>query len=793
MGEMTGVPTEDGGMEFSFDNQEDALPEAPMGDHDENLVDHLTDDQLFEIANKVVDEFEADKQSRAEWESMFERGIQLLGLKIEETSEPFDGACMAVHPLLIENCVKFQSKASTELFPPGGPVKTEIIGTVNEPKEQKALRVRQFMNWQCTEQMPEYFDESERMLFFLAFFGSAFKKLYYHSGLQRPTVEMVPISEFYVSNFAKDLSTADRYTQVIYRTEAQFEQDVVGGLYKDIDIGMPTAPQLSALTQATSKVQGISTTLSANDKVFTLLEQHRYLAMPWDAPDGPLCPYVVTVDQESRKVLSVRRLWWPDDPLKKKIVFYTHYRYVPAFGFYGLGLIHFLGNLAMSATHSMRAFLDSAQFANMQGGIKTRALRFTDDEAVGPGQFKEAEFDGDDIRKAVMLYPFKEPSQGLLAMYQEIVRAGQKFADTTEQVVADSTNYGPVGTTLALLDASTKFFSAVHKRLHKAQKEEFRLLAELDKYWLPPEYPYDVVGGSRKVFKQDFDGSVDVVPVSDPNTPSQAHRIAKANAVYELAKQEPPGTLNRAAVLKYILTAADVPNVDNFVVDPDAGAEPRDPMSDIKAALQGIPVRAFPGQDHDAYIQVFTAFVQDPNIGQNPTFGPTIAVLTAAIRDHQVAQWMMQVESVMKQKAQQGQPQGRPPQIPDQIMAQAAQEVKSANEMRAQMPGGQINPDLLLAQSAMLDSQIKQAKLPADQVAKAAQIATRNRELDIRQQENMIEMVQHHMALTKDVNKDVLNQNTKLSIESSKRLMESAKLQSQERIARMKPKPTGGK
>lgn len=371
---------DDGGVVIEFGNSDegpDEIPEYAMDDEEgffKNLVDDLDEDTLEEISNQVLDNYEADKESRAEWESMFERGFDLLGLKVEEASEPFEGACTAVHPLIIESAVKFQSKATQELFPPAGPVRTQIVGKSDERREQQSQRVKTFMNYQLTEQIPEYFDETERMLFNLPLIGSAFKKIYFDTTLNRPVSEFVPIDQFFVSYYATDLRRADRYTHLIYRSPIELQRCINAGMYAEIDLPTAAVPSQTAMAEKMNTILGLSPS-SQHDPQYVLLEQHCYLELPTELTeedDGLALPYIVTIEEQSRKVLSVRRNYNPNDPAKQKKMFFTHYRYVPGFGFYGLGLIHFLGNLTMTATAAMRALVDAGQFANLPGGFKQK-------------------------------------------------------------------------------------------------------------------------------------------------------------------------------------------------------------------------------------------------------------------------------------------------------------------------------------------------------------------------------------------------------------------------------------
>ena len=424
-------------------------------DHYANIAEFLDDEELQEIGEDVCEAYEADKESRAEWESTFERGFDLLGLKLQETTEPFEGSCTAVSPLIIESAVKFQSKATIELFPANGPVRTQIVGDVTPEREQQAQRVQDFMNYQFTEQITEYFDEFEKMLFHLPLIGSAFKKMFYDPMMMRPCSEFVPVDQFYVSYHASDLQKAERYTHVISRTPNEMDRDIFSGMYMDADLAEATAPDPDSFTSKIDSIMGISPAENY-DLQYVLLEQHCYLDLPepFNNPDEVALPYVVTVEEESRKVIAIRRNWSKEDPTQSKQTYFTHYKFVPGFGFYGLGLIHLLGNMTMSATSALRSLVDAGQFSNLPGGFKARGVRVVGgNDPIAPGEFREVEATGLDLQKSIVPLPYKEPSQTLYNMLNWLTEAGQKFADSTEQIVNESSNYGPVGTTMALIES----------------------------------------------------------------------------------------------------------------------------------------------------------------------------------------------------------------------------------------------------------------------------------------------------------------------------------------------------
>ncbi len=727
---------DDGGVIVDFAQQEDVLmkPSEDIAEWYGNLCETLEEEDLFSIALDTIENYQADKDSRGEWESMFERGFELLGLKLEPGSEPFEGACTAVHPLLIESAVKFQSKSSSELFPSSGPVKVNILGKHTPEKEMQANRVQNFMNYQVTEQMPEYFDEFERMLFHLPLIGSAFKKTYYDSTLKRPVSEFIPIDQFYVSYFATDLRNADRYTHVIYRSPIELEKDVRAGVYKDVELPDPNQTNITSFTEKMDTIIGISPS-SDKDPQYVLLEQHCYLDI--EGKDQSL-PYIVTVEEQSRQVLSIRRNYEQNDPNMEKRSHFVHYRFVPGFGFYGLGLIHFLGNLTMSATAAMRSLIDAGQFANLPGGFKAKGLRMVgDNEPISPGEFKEVEATGVDLSKAIIPLPYKEPSSTLFQMLTFVASAGQRFADSTEQIVSDAASYGPVGTTMALLEASSKFFTAIHKRLHKSQRDEFRILAKIDYDYLPDEYPYDVPFEDRSIFKSDFDGRIDIVPVSDPNIPSNAHRMMMANMALQMAQQSPPGMFNMEALNRTILNAANMPNLEQ-ILPPKIEPKPMDPVSDIMAATKGVPIAAFPGQNHDAHIQIKMAYLQDPANGANPIMQRIQPILQANIQEHSVMKYQEQMNGITEElMAQTPSEQKQDPSVVEMVMAQAAQQVMNANQAMGQAQ----SPEQQLVALEQAKVELQKQKLQSDTMVQAAEMEIKNKQLELDENEQIIDML----------------------------------------------------
>jgi hypothetical protein len=732
--------------------------------HFANIAEYVGDDELEYVVNKVIDGFEADRDSRSEWDETLTNGLDLLGLKFEETGTAFQGSCAATHPLIIEAAVKFQSKASQELLPANGPVRTQIIGDPDSQIVQQSNRVRKFMNYELTELMPEYFDEMERMLFHLPIVGSAIVKMYYDGGLARPTAEHIPIDQFYVSYSATDLRKAERYTHVIYKSAVDLEADIRSGMYRDLGDDLPEAADTRSDNEIAQKIDQIMGLHSGGeDPEYTLLEQHVTCQLEDD--DRPY-PYIITVEQDSRTVLSIRRNYLEDDPLSEKMIHFTHYRYVPGFGFYGLGLIHLIGNLTMTATSAMRALVDAGQFANLPGGFKAKGIRVVgDSDPISPGEFKEVETLGMDLSKSIVNLPYKEPSQTLFQLLGFVSSAAEKFADQTDQVVSDAASYGPVGTTMALLEASAKFFSAVHKRLHAAQRQQFKILARINYDFVPVNgYPYATPDGDMTVFQQDFDGRVDVLPVSDPNIPSRAHRISLASMALQFSAQSPPGTFNTSELIRQVLEAADFPNIDQVIPKPEQ-AEPADPITDIITVSKGRPIAAFPGQNHEAHIQVKTNFLQDPTAGASAAMAQFVPVIEANIREHMMLRYQTQIEGVVAQTVppemyaqavQQG--------MQDQIIADAAAKVMTANQQI--IAGGSPEQQLLANDTARLEldkaalqldgikesasSELDKEKVQLSAIKDAATLATKNRQLDLQEDKQRVEALRDGIKIMSD-------------------------------------------
>ncbi len=728
LGESTELTlNEDGSVEVDLDIDDDM--DSPYvyteGGHYANLVGDIDEEILDDLAEKVYKSVEQDEQDRSEWMKTIEFGLDLLGMKVEEKQVPFQGACSAQHPLLMESAVKFQSKASNELLPADGPVQCKVMGEITVEREDQANRVAKHMNYQLTEEMSEFYVDTERLLLYVPLVGSGFKKTYYDAHLERPVSEFVSADMFLVPNHASDLFRAPRYTHILFKSSYELDADFAADLYtKPEELGQPQEPKLTDVARKTNSLMGIEISLGDNSNVYTLYEQHVecYIeGLDELNEDYELAsPYIITIDSASRKVLGVRRNWKKGDEKRVKKVQFTHYEFVPGFGFYGIGYIHLLGNLQLSLTSSLRSLVDAGQFANLQGGFKLKGVRIIDDGSpIMPGQFKDLEAMTQDIHKAIMPLPFKGADQTLYQMLEFLDAKGQKFADSSEQVIADSTNYGPVGTTMALLDASTKFFSAVHKRLHNSLKQELRVLASINAETLPDDSIYNLENETISVSRADYDRRVDVVPVSDPNISSNSHRMAKAQTLLQVA-QTNPEEHDMREVLKHFYINMDFADIDK-ILPPKEEAQENDPMSDINFAQQGKPIKAFAGQDHKAHIALKQAFMQDPLSGGNPQMQKTAIALQANIQEHMVMNFQEQLQ------AQGGDP------------SQAAQQVAKMNQQQLQREqeeamGGNEAQDqaaLTIAQAEMMDTQTQAKKEAFDELYKTADLELKKEKVDL--------------------------------------------------------------
>ena len=640
------METEDGGVIIDF---EGSLAENMMGpDHDSNLAEFIEESELESMASELVSDFESDRESRSDWARAYVKGLDLLGMKIEDRQQPWAGASGVFHPVLTESVVRFQAQAMGELFPASGPVKSKIMGKMTPEKADQADRVQNEMNYLLTEEMTEYRDELEQMLFKLPLAGSAFKKVYYDPLMDRPCAVFVPSEEFVVSYGATDLMTCPRYTHVMKKSENEIRELQVAGFYRDVELPAPS-PDFSDIQEKYDELDGESAVIEDDDR-HTILEMHVTINMPdeFDDPDGIARPYVVTVDKSSREILSIRKNWYEDDQRKKKRLHFVHYRYLPGLGFYGTGLIHLIGGLAKSATSILRQLVDAGTLSNLPAGLKARGLRIKgDDTPLMPGEFRDVDVPGGAIRDSITFIPYKEPSSVLYSLLGNIVEEGRRIGSVADIQVGDTNAQAPVGTTLALMERSMKVMSGVQARLHAAMKKELRLLARIVHDYMPEEYAYEVDGDFSRT--DDFDKRIDVIPVSDPNAATMSQRIMQYQAALQLAQQAPQ-LYDMGKLHRQMLEVLGIQDADDLIKLPD-DIKPADPVTENMMILKQEPVKAFKYQDHEAHLAVHMAAAQDPKlaqmIGQSPFAQVIQQAMSAHITEHVAFQYRREMEKML--------------------------------------------------------------------------------------------------------------------------------------------------
>ena len=716
----------------------------------DNLVDQLDDDTLDEIASELIDAFEADVRSRKDYEDTIKKGMELLGLKIEDTTKPFPGACSAHHPMMIEGAVQFQSQAIKELFPSGGPVKAQIVGERTEDSVRQSNRIKEFMNYQLTETMEEYFDDFDQMLFYLPIVGSCFKKIYYDESLKRPVSKFIPITDFVISYNTTDLRTSGRYTHIIRMTQNELRKKIANGFYAEMDTDMnPEEDDSNDITQKIQDIEGITPSKNyQKDGRFTILEMHVDLDVPGYEKDFA-CPYIVSICKETQQVISIRENFQDDDPDFKRIQHFVHYKFLPGFGFYGLGYVHLLGNLQKSVTTILRSLVDAGQFSNLPGGFKARGMRVEGEQPVGFGEFRDVEGYGEDIRKSIVPLPFKEPSQTLFALLGSMTQEGRRLAAITDLQVGDMNSNAPVGTTIALLEQGIKVMSSIHKRLHKAQREEFKVIARINQDFMPDYYPYRIAGDNRFIFKKDFDSNVDILPVSDPNIFSTAQRVLLAQTQLQAAAAAPQ-IHDMKEAYKRLYEALDVKNVDEILL-PEMGAKRKDPATENYAMMYGRPVKAFAAQDHDAHIAVHQAMLSDPTMTpQSPQLAQALAgTILSHIQEHMAHKYRTLVMSQSGadlppapeyDKSNPGKDEEYPEMTPEmenqvaKLQAQAAMQMSQQNQQAAQQAQQQQQMADPRVQIAMQDLAIKKQEADRKVMDSQARAEARNRQLEMQEQ-----------------------------------------------------------
>ena len=679
----------------------------------ENIAEVMDDAALGELASKITSFYHEDLESRKDWYETFRDGLDLLGIKTNTRSEPFEGASGVYHPLLAEAVTHFQAQTYRELLPAGGPVDTKVMGVTSDPKLEQANRVKNFMNYQLTYKMEEYDPEMDQMLFYLPLAGSAFKKSYYDPSVGRAVCRFVKAEDLVVPYTTTDLATSPRITHVIKMTENDLKKLQLSGFYRDIDMGSPSFVGQSDLKDKIDELEGVDR--SNGDDEFTLLEVHGEFDLEGfedkdqnGEPTGLALPYIATVCLDTNDVLSIRQNYDPTDPMRKKVEYFTHFKFLPGLGFYGFGLIHMIGGVTKSATAILRQLIDAGTLSNLPAGFKSRGLNIQrSDDPIQPGEWRDVDTPGGVIRDSFLPLPYKEPSGTLAQLLGLLVESGQKFAAVMDQVTGDGNSQAPVGTTVAMLEKGQKVISAIHKRLHYAQRNEFKILKRIFGEVLPQEYPYQVQGAQQTVFREDFSDNVDVIPVSDPNIFSTTQRIILAQTQLQMA-QSAPDIHNMREAFRKMYLALNIQDIDELLL-PEFEPTPKDPVQENMDSLMTVPLKAFIQQNHDAHIQAHMAFIQNPQTQQNPQ---AMSALQAHIQEHQALKYRIQVEEMLAQQGiqlPQPGPNGELPQLPPEMenqiamaAAQATQQITGQEQALAQaMAAQQQDPQREMFQEQM--------------------------------------------------------------------------------------------
>jgi hypothetical protein len=656
--------TFEGGAEVISDGQGgaviQALTQALMGaeqeqqvPHDANIAELLDDGYLGELSTDLRGSYEEDMESRSEWEETYTKGLDQLGVKHEERSQPFEGASGVTHPLIAESVTQFQAQAYKELLPSGGPVKTQVLGLQDAAREEQASRVKNFMNYQIMEIMEEFDPDMDQLLFYLPLSGSTFKKVYFDQAKQRAVSKFIPAQDLVVPYAASDLATASRVTHVLRMDANEVRKMQIAGVYRDVELSKYDEGE-DEVRQKIDEIQGTSRTYT--DEVFTILEMHVDLDLegfedmsPNGEPTGIALPYIVTIDEGSGKILGIRRNFEEGAGLAKKTQYFVHYKFMPGLGFYGFGLIHMIGGLGRAATSILRQLIDAGTLANLPAGFKARGVRVrNDDEPLQPGEWRDIDAPGGNIRDAIIPLPYKEPSGTLAQLLGALIEGGRRFVSLADQQTGDGNTAAPVGTTVAMLERGMKVMSAIHKRLHYSQRQEFRVLARIFRDNLPPEYPYDVEGGNRMIKAEDFDNRIDVIPVSDPNIFSMAQRVTLAQTQLQLA-QSNPQVHNLHAAYRRMYQALEVQNIDE-ILPPPPKPQPLDPAIENARALMGEILNTFPDQDHDAHIRMHMAFMKAPLVMTSPqVMGTFYAHIMEHVSQKARQMVMAEIEQIINQ------------------------------------------------------------------------------------------------------------------------------------------------
>jgi len=761
------------------DPELDVIEESDNG-FDANLAEEIDARELSAKGAELVSYYENDEAARDEWKTRYKAGLKTLdpdgGLDEGEDERATRGLSIVVHPLIAEAATQFNAKAIAELYPSGGPIKTVIIGQPDEEIEEQGRRVREFMNYQITEEMPEYFPDLDQMLFHLPLVGQTFKKVWWDVNLDRQCSQFVKAEDFCVAPESKDLYTSPRYTHVIRMPKNDYNRYVQNGYYlQTSDAG---SDDVDPADSVIGEIEGVDEYDDSNDDIITLLEMHVYDL--FDGIDGEemdeededdnavALPYVITIDYDNQKIVSVRRNWREDDEMKKRRDWFVSYKFLPGLGFYGFGLYHMIGGLGKAATGSLRALLDSAAFSNMQGGFKLRGRVTGGDVQVNPGEFVDLDSTVDDVNKAIMPLPFKEPSGSLFNLLGFMVEAGQRFASTADLNVGDVNPNAPVGSTVALIEQGSKAFSAIHKRLHYSQGQEFKLLSNLNAENLPEEFTFSRAGAAETIYAADFDDRIDIVPVSDPNIFSTAQRIAQAQAVLQMA-QAAPQLHDMYEAYKRMYEAIRIQNIDEILKKPEEAVQ-MDPIDENMSVMYGKPIRAFIEQDHEAHIAVHMQFLQDPSLGSNPAHKGMQPILMAHIAEHIALLYRLRMQAGVAMELP-PLPNFKDPDFkfenvdPEQdrlISQRAAEVVRAAPQMKqieairaaGQQQQGQGDPLQYAQQLAKLETEAltarTQAQIAADQAKAKSNIEIKQAEA---RQDMQIEMAKAQADLQAKVTK----------------------------------------
>ena len=771
--EAVSIETEDGGMIFDFDPQSSLSGMIP---HDANLAEYIDDGELQGIATDLVGQYKSDKESRSDWERTYIEGLDLLGLKHEDRTTPWDGACGVFHPLLTEAVIRFQSQSIQELFPAAGPAKTSVVGMVTNEKQDQAQRVQDYLNYLLTERMTEYRTETERLLFSLPLAGSAFRKIYYDPNMSRPCSMFVPAEDFVVSYGASDLQTCERATHVMRRSANEVRKLQVAGFYSDVDLPAPS-PDYDDIEKKYNELTGDSANYDL-DYRHTLLEMNVNLDLPGfedtvkGEPTGIMLPYVVTIDFSSRTILSIRRNWYESDEQKMARQHFVHYQYMPGLGFYGFGLLHMIGGLAKSATSLLRQLVDAGTLANLPGGLKARGLRIKgDDTPIMPGEFRDVDVPGGSIGENISFLPYKEPSTVLYQLMGDIVEEGRRFASAADVKASDMNAEAPVGTTLAILERSMKVMSAVQARLHASMRAELRLLSNVVRDFGPETYPYDE--NKEPLVASDFDDRVDIIPVSDPNAGTMAQRIMQYQAALQLAQQAPQ-MYDMPQLHRQMLEILNIRDADKLVpVDDDM--TPVDPITENMNIINGKPVKAFVYQDHESHIMAHKAMLEDPKVmelmSQSPNAESAAAEMAAHVQEHLAFQYRLQIEKELGFELP-GPEEPLPEDIEyriSRLAGLAADQLKGKNQQEAQAAEQQQQ-----AEDPILQMQQKELQIKEMEAQRRAQSEMGRLELDRQKAAVKAELDRMRLEQQKDIEDKRIA--VKLAQDESQQQMEGFKI-----------------